>query len=395
LNLLQVGDKPRKIETWLNELGLPTADRDYKPGHERVLTLMTRLQEEGFVFHRPKLRIRVAGTNGKGSTAIFLASALQVNQLKVGLYTSPHISNFNERIQVQGKLIRDAELLSLLGKVMPLALSTQTSYFETATVLALLHFSMQKVDVEILEAGVGAKLDATTAVAADIGILTPVALDHQDWLGNNLLAIAREKSFVFQSCALKLSTQQESVVREVLQQEGLAVQYTKPYEKPLAMIGEHQKVNAGLAWETLSAIQGMGSPVSKAINLNASEQVIQSTLVVGRLQYLRFNQHHFWLDAAHNEHAVHQLIASLVSMKQSFDVIFLCTREDRDLSMCVPQLQTLTHKVVVMTGASPHPYTSVSQALSSEVPQLNAGRFLVLGSFITLGETLTWMGVHS
>ncbi|MDX8405348.1 MAG: bifunctional folylpolyglutamate synthase/dihydrofolate synthase, partial [Mariprofundus sp.] len=146
--------------------------------------------------HRPQLRIRVAGTNGKGSTASMLAAALQSSGLSVGLYTSPHLLCFNERIRLQGVPVADDVLYGAMQRLMPIALQAGASYFETATALALDIFANAGVDVEILEAGVGARLDATTAVAADMALLTPIGLDHQAWLGDSVAAVASEKAYV-------------------------------------------------------------------------------------------------------------------------------------------------------------------------------------------------------
>jgi len=174
--------KPETIDQWLEQLGQPAADRDYKPGHERMHDLLAPLAETNQL-KQPKLRIRIAGTNGKGSTAFMLANALQACGLKVGLYTSPHILQFNERIRINGEPVSDTALLQGIEQLMPRALEIGASYFETATALALKQFSDLEVDVEILEAGVGARLDATTAVEADVALITPIGLDHQGWLG--------------------------------------------------------------------------------------------------------------------------------------------------------------------------------------------------------------------
>ncbi len=383
--------KPHDIEAWLSELGLPSADRDYKPGHERVLNLIAALAETGEALSRPKLRIRVAGTNGKGSTSHFLAEALQANGFKVGLYASPHIQTFHERIRVQGKNIANDQLLSLMEKVMPLALKTQTSYFETATVLALLHFSHEAVDVEILEAGVGAKLDATTAVPADMGLLTSVALDHEAWLGNTLQEITLDKAHVFKGCKVALSAQQSAEVHRLLTQLDSDVKFAKRYTKPLAMPGEHQQLNAGLAWQAIQALKSVDDEIGKSISIDKTEQVISHAALAGRLEYVPYQKHHFWLDAAHNVHAVHALLPTLAAFEHPLDVIFLSTREDRDLSACLPLLEQYAGKVVKMTGDGERLYPNMASALSAEVAQFEQGRFLVLGSFITLDETIRWM----
>ncbi len=378
-------DKPCQVEAWLEALGAPSADRDYQPGHARVLALLQAAQEQGFTFHKPKLRIRIAGTNGKGSTAHFLAYALQANGYHVGLYTSPHILTFHERIQVNGMPIVQDDLMRLMAMVMPLALEKKASYFETAAVLALLHFSQQKVDVEILEAGVGAHFDATTAVPADMALLTSIGLDHQAWLGDTLEAIARDKAYVFKGCATKLSMKQSLEVERVLGEVVQDVVYTQAWDMPLAVLGEHQKHNAGLAY---AALQHMHTYLPD-LDITKAEHSIQHALISGRLEQVQHQGHTFILDAAHNEHAIQALLPTLKDM-QRFDVIFLATREDRDLSGCVARLEAYAGKVVVMTGLKPYIYQSITEALDAEVVAYPQGRFLVLGSFLTLNETLSW-----
>jgi len=383
--------KPSDVEAWLNQLGQPSADRDYKPGHERLLALLQATKEEGYVLRQPKLRIRVAGTNGKGSTSHYLAAAFSACGYKVGLYTSPHIRYFHERMMVQGKAIADANLKGLMGDVMPLALAAQTSYFETATALALLFFSQQHVDVEILEAGVGARLDATTAVPADVGLLTPVALDHQAWLGDNLTDITIEKSFIFNGCTIAISTEQDETVKKVLQALPKPPAYSERYEKPLGMLGEFQHTNAGLAWSALQAIALAGLC---SLDFSSCAEAIAQCLVPGRLQHVQWHGHQLWLDAAHNAHATQALLPELAKLAH-FDVIFVCTREDRDLTDALAALATHAKKVVVMTGKKPYVYTTVADALSTEMALQSQGKFLVLGSFITLAETLNWLESHS
>jgi len=388
---IELQDKPTDIEAWLSELGLPKADRDYTPGHERLQSLLLKLQAHGKILHEPKLRVRIAGTNGKGSTAHFLANALRATGLKVGLYTSPHISDFHERIQIQGKAIDDLKLTALMTEVMPLALQVETSYFETATALALLAFSLENVDVEILEAGVGARLDATTAVVADVALLTPVALDHQAWLGDKLVDIAQDKSHVFKGCKTSISAPQCEKVRQLLLENDVDMRFSEHFNHPLALLGEHQRLNAGLAFAAVKAIKAEYKSIRNRIDVAECIRGISETKIAGRLELIHYQQHQFYLDAAHNHHAVASLLPALARFEQSFDVIFLCTREDRDLSDCVAMLKPYAHEIVALTGPGERPYLSVADALAGQVPSYDAGRFLVLGSFVTLGETLRWL----
>ena len=381
--------KPNSIDGWLQQLGSPAADRDYRPGHARMHTLL-----QGQHLHRPKLRIRIAGTNGKGSTAFMLAAALQAAGLKVGLYTSPHILGFNERIRINGTPISDAMLLEKLQTLMPVALACGASYFEVATALALACFSDASVDVEILEAGVGARLDATTAVPADMALLTPVAFDHQAWLGDELTAIASEKAYATNGCTFSISAPQTDEVSDVLKYHRPDIEFaTIDRSLPrLRAAGRHQHINASLALATVCKLQENG-----AISIAREDaiQAIAETEIPGRLQYVRWGNCHIWLDAAHNTHAVHSLLPSLPELADPFDAIFVFTRDDRDLLEVLPALRPHSRRLIGATryrqicDAS---YENIESALHAELKPAIGKSILILGSFLTVSTALQWLG---
>jgi dihydrofolate synthase / folylpolyglutamate synthase len=378
------------VEDWLSGLGAPAADRDYKPGHARVAGLLA-----GMRLTRPKLRIRIAGTNGKGSTAHMLAAGLSAGGLSVGLYTSPHIHCFNERIRIDGRAVTDAELLAHLPPIVVRAKEIDASYFEVATALALQCFSNANIDVEVLEAGVGARLDATTAVPADMALLTPVALDHQAWLGDTLAAIAAEKAHVFDGCRWRLSAMQAEVVRHVVDEMAPGTRYIEPVDGlKLAMAGRYQQQNAALALAAIDTLQASGMlPADGLVTANI-RRVVAAVTVPGRLQQARLGNQTFWLDAAHNRHAVEALLPILSGMAP-FDAIFVFTREDRDLTDALPLLGGLTERLI---GGRPAAclhacYGSVQEALEREAGK-PGGRYLVLGSFLTVAAADDWLTVR-
>lgn len=382
--------KTDSIEGWLSDLGAPAADRDYKPGHARMLGLL-----DGMRLRRPRLRIRIAGTNGKGSAAHMLAAGLQAAGLKVGLYTSPHIHRFNERIRIDGQAVDDAALLRLLPPIVGRAMQIGASYFEVATALALQCFSEAGTDVEILEAGVGARLDATTAVPADMALLTPVALDHQAWLGDRLADIAAEKAHVFDGCRWRLSGVQEDTVRGVVKAMHPGVRYIAgPAGIPLAMKGAHQQYNAALALAALDSLQSGGVLDVSAEALGALRKALAEVRVPGRLQEVRAGGRTFLLDAGHNRHAVETLLPSLRDIGP-FAAIFVFTREDRDLTDTLPMLRGLTGRLISgrPSEAADACYASVVQALENETA--GEGRYLVLGSFITVSAAEDWLTARS
>ena len=367
-------NKPESIESWLEQLGQPSADRDYKPGHARMLDLLEPLH-----LQRPKLRIRIAGTNGKGSTAFMLAAALRACGLKVGLYTSPHILKFNERIRMGGIEITDEELTGLMERLMPQALKIGASYFEVATALALAHFSNANVDAEILEAGVGARLDATTAVEADVALITPIALDHQNWLGDTLEQIALEKAYAMQECNISISAPQAGEAEAILCDFAPKMQIAEIEDWPnLSTPGSHQQINASLA---MSAIKAMIDHGMLKCSPDRAKQAIEATVVPGRLQKVIYDKSNVWIDAAHNRHAVEALLPTLKEM--SLDTIIVFTREDRSLVDSLELLSDCADRVI--TDAD---YANVTDALNAELQPHTNGRFLILGSFITVAAAI-------
>jgi len=373
-----MGGKPASIQAWLAELGNPSADRNYQPGHARMLELLA-----GLGCHRPKLRVRVAGTNGKGSTATMLAAALQSVGFKVGLYTSPHILEFNERIRINGIPVENTSLLASLERIMPLARTAGASYFETATALTLDQFSRARVDVEVLEAGVGARLDATTAIPADMSLITPIALDHQNWLGESIEEIAGEKAYIMQDCRFSISAPQAETIAAALRTFNQAVHFCSVGESwnRLATPGLHQHINASLAW---AAIQSLSRDFPD-MDLNLARQAICQCEMPGRLQHYHLDQADIWLDAAHNRHAVEALLPSLKQLADPFDAILVFTREDRWLDDTLIMLAPYA-KCVISNHIDPT--LSPVTVLQNEMDRHPNGNFLALGSFTTVAAIL-------
>jgi len=385
-------NKPETVEQWLERLGDPSADRDYKPGHDRIRKLLATIE-----LARPRLRIRIAGTNGKGSTAFMLARALSACGMRVGLYTSPHIHHFNERIRINDSPMDQAELLSALECLMPSALRIGASYFEVATALALRFFSAANVDVEILEAGVGARLDATTAVPADMAVITPIGLDHQAWLGDSLSAIAAEKAHVMDGCPWAISAPQEQTVAHVLREyrpdmDMLQHVSTLP---ALASLGQHQQTNASLAFAAIQRLKEVRFP---KVVLDIVWQAIAGTVVPGRLQSLHWGKRLIWLDAAHNRHAIQALLPTLGELANPFDAILVFPRRDRDLSSSMELLRPYAHRLITpvwMRSGSGFSYENLESALQTELGDRQQGKFLVLGSFTSVASAENWLIHHS
>ncbi|MBU4443533.1 bifunctional folylpolyglutamate synthase/dihydrofolate synthase, partial [bacterium] len=165
-------------------------EKGIKPGLKRVLLFLDRIGNP-----QKKIRtIHVAGTNGKGSICAIIASILQAAGYKVGLYTSPHLIRFNERIRVDNEKISDKEIVSFLHNHRSLVDEIDTTFFETTTAMAFDHFRRRKVDIAVLETGLGGQFDATNVVTPLLSVITPIGKDHEEFLGNTLAKITREKA---------------------------------------------------------------------------------------------------------------------------------------------------------------------------------------------------------
>ncbi len=187
-----------------------------KPGLERTLELSSSVGN-------PHLRyptIHVAGTNGKGTTCSVLASCLQEAGYKVGLYTSPHIQRFNERIKVNGVEISDEELVELLPQLMAKTKEIGSTFFETTTILAFQFFADKEVDIAIIETGLGGRLDSTNIITPLVSIITSIDFDHQEYLGNTLEKIAFEKAGIIKKGIPVIVSEPRLLLRSVFEQKA-------------------------------------------------------------------------------------------------------------------------------------------------------------------------------
>jgi dihydrofolate synthase/folylpolyglutamate synthase len=237
--------------------------------------------------------VHVAGTNGKGSVCAMVESILRAGGKKTGLYTSPHLCRFAERIRLDGEPLDDATLAPLLADV--LALAPDLSFFETATLAAFVAFRDAKVDVGVVEVGLGGRLDATNVVPApSAAAITRIAFDHMDRLGPTLVDIAREKAGIAKAGLEILLGPIEGEPLRAIQLEaarrGATTRRAETHRVELGLAGEHQVENAAVAW---ALAEKMGA------NREALEEGLRRVRWPGRLE--RIERGGPWLlDAAHN-----------------------------------------------------------------------------------------------
>ncbi len=234
----------------LNEL----SSRGDLPWHA-VASRRREIAHGGLETAAPWKVIHVAGTNGKGSVCAMIDSICRVQGYRTGLFTSPHLVTFRERIRVNGEMISEDAVADGLTIIRNLVADwdPHPTFFEVTTALALKHFSEANIDVVILETGIGGRLDATNAIQSDVSVITQIDFDHEEWLGNTLAEIASEKAGIIKPGIPVVSAPQrpdaEQVIRTRAAECKAPLQFvTEHYDRsPIGLRGDHQKQNAALA----------------------------------------------------------------------------------------------------------------------------------------------------
>ena len=308
-----------QIEEWMNSrIGL-----NFRSVLGRMQQAVKLLGEP----HEAVPMIHVTGTNGKGSTIAFMRQLFQQHGLKVGTFTSPHIVSMHDRICINGQPISDQDLIRLGQSIQAmesqlLETHDQLSYFEIITLLAFLYFHEQKVDLALIEVGIGGLLDTTNVITGEVAVITSVGLDHQETLGGSLEAIARQKAGIFKAekpaVIGPLAKEAEQVCIEKAQAIGCPLaRYGEDFQLvkgvfqdaqhrfdslKIGLNGAYQEENAAVALEAfLLFMEQRGL----AVDENGVREALQATSWPGRLE--NFDQG-VYLDGAHNPHAIHRLV---------------------------------------------------------------------------------------
>jgi dihydrofolate synthase / folylpolyglutamate synthase len=284
---------------WLNGSQI----KGIKPGLENTRRLLLAVENP----ERGLRVLHVAGTNGKGSVCAILDAVLRESGYRTGLYTSPHLVDFRERIRVDGEMIGLEEAAAGLTRISKATEGWDESptYFEIGTVLAIDHFARNKCDVVVLETGMGGRFDSTNVVEPLVSVLTPIAMDHMEWLGETIEAIAGEKAGILKPRIPAVSAIQCREVAEVLLcrsreiGSGLTI-VDAPWSGVVGLSGEHQAWNAALAAAALEA-SGLNCPPA------ALEKGISKVRWPGRFQRVTDR---IVVDGAHNRHAAMALAAT-------------------------------------------------------------------------------------
>jgi dihydrofolate synthase/folylpolyglutamate synthase len=295
---------------------------EVKPGLERIQALLERVGNP----HERLQAVHIGGTNGKGSVAVMIASVLQRAGYRVGLYTSPHLISYCERIQINGAPIAEDEFAHIADELMPIAdaMADKPTQFEFMTALAFLYFLRQKIDIAVIEVGLGGRFDATNVITPMVSVLTNVELDHTDLLGETLEQIAWEKAGIAKRGVPLVTGERKPNALEVIARECAAVgapliparqrarrtDFTWEYQEfevwgegkvRMKLLGGYQRENLNVALEALEVLRQ-----SLKIPHEALVRGLEQASWPGRFEVVQ-REPYIILDGAHNPHAARAL----------------------------------------------------------------------------------------
>jgi dihydrofolate synthase / folylpolyglutamate synthase len=376
-----------------------------KLGLENIRRLIAELH----IDLRASRVIHVAGTNGKGSVCAIIDSILRAQRYRTGLFTSPHLVTFRERIRLNGEMVTEEAVASGLTAIRDLVTDwdPHPTFFEVTTALALKCFSEAEIDFVILETGMGGRLDATNAIQSDVSVITPIDLDHEKWLGQSLGEIAAEKAGIIKRKVPVVSAAQRPEAEEAIRTRAAECEAPIEYvaapsmETPIALAGSYQKQNAALAIAAL-----------RAAKIDISESAIIRGLanVDWPARFQRWDERTI-IDGAHNPAAARVLAQT---WRETFGdqrgTLILAVLTDKDLRGICEGLAPISESVLLPKirserAASPEELATVLSAITPSLPYsitpsiadaLNQARkrphpILLTGSLHFAGEALAYL----
>ena len=371
-------------------------------GLERVQIVYERLFPNGVPF----AAITVAGTNGKGSTIAFIDSIYRESKYKVGRSTSPHLINYNERFAIDGVDVSDASIIEAFELIETKREGILLTYFEFSTLATLIIFANEAVDIAILEVGLGGRLDSVNVVDCDVSVITNIAIDHTDYLGDTREAIGKEKAGIMRTSKHCICGDQDPPIS--------LLSYAKEIDSPLTLIkqgykgeigleGIHQKLNAAVA---IKAIEKLNDrfPVSSDMILKG----VKKARIVARFEKIPVGDKTIVLDVAHNPEAVKTLVNTLSESPMETVAIFSALADKNIDDMIGLASDTIKHWFLVPISAeraiqmeslenkfSKSQVTTVclnmDNAIEKALELININRIVIFGSFYTIADAVKFL----
>ncbi len=378
----------------------------YKPGLENSL----RLDELFNHPHRRYKTIHVGGTNGKGSTSYLLAAILQQSGYKVGLYTSPHLVDFRERIRVNGQMVPKEYVVDFVEKYREQIEPIMPSFFELTMEMAFLYFAEQKVDVAVIEVGLGGRLDSTNIISPDLCVITNIGLDHTQYLGNTLPQIAAEKAGIIKpKTPVIIGEADDEEVRQVFIQKAkkenapivFADERTAENERQFPNVhsqlkGLVQSRNTNTVLTAVTELRKTGYAIPQEAVYSGFENVVEITGLMGRWQILQ-EKPKTVCDTAHNAHGIRYIAEQLKQEKYGNLHIVFGMANDKDIApvlALLPQNATYyftkasversLNEVALAQQAAAHglhgeTFATVAQAIAQAQKEADENDFIFIG----------------
>ena len=421
----------RSLSDWL-DYQQKIHPRDIELGLDRVREIWNRM---GAPSPAP-IVITVGGTNGKGSTVAFLEAMLSASRKRVGCYTSPHLLRYNERIRVLGTDVDDESLIDAFGRIESVRREIPLTYFEFGTLAALWIFSQSTLDVAVLEVGLGGRLDAVNIIDADAAVVTTIDLDHQDWLGNDVDTIGREKAGIFREgrpAVIGMREPPHGLLETARRSGARLMRAGSDFE---ALIGDRRwlwmsgETVLELALPTLAApaqINNAASAIAAlhtlspriAWNPEAIAAGVRDAWLAARMQrFTKDGAADLIVDVGHNPQAARVLANWLQANSPARTVAVFGALSDKDVGGIVAPLAGLIDRWMIggldgetsrglsadalrarasdaFAGCPVTQHPSIVQALDAAASSSRAGETMVaFGSFFVAAAALTWAQRH-
>ena len=355
--------------------------------------------------------IHVGGTNGKGSSSHLLASIFQEAGYKVGLYTSPHLKDFRERIRINGEPVNESFVVGFIQENRPFLTEQQLSFFEMTVGMAFDYFEKGKVDIAIIEVGLGGRLDSTNIIVPEVVLITNIGMDHVDMLGDTLEKIAFEKAGIIKDkVPVVISEFQRETVgvfeAVAVSKNAKLIFAEKEIQKdyPTSLLGNYQSKNIKGVLAVLNELKGFA--ISEADKVAGLQKIAQNTGLMGRWQVLREHPK-VVCDTAHNTEGLSLVLDQI--QRQGFEKLHIVLGFVKDKNLdallplfpkdatyyfCRPNIQRGLEVADLTTKAAEHglkgkAYSSVEDAYRSTLEKANAADFVFIGgSTFTVAEVV-------
>jgi dihydrofolate synthase/folylpolyglutamate synthase len=373
---------------------------------DRMRTLLKKLGNPQDHFRT----IHVAGTKGKGSTCAMIAAMLQASGYKTGLYTSPHLVDIRERMQIDGHMIPQADFARIVKMIEPIAakIKPAPTTFDVLTAIAFKYFAEQKVELAVIETGLGGRLDSTNVIKPEVTAITSISKDHMAQLGNTVEKIAEEKAGIFKHGVPAITAQQEPGVEAVLKRvadkvgapfdiTGKTIEFSYRFESSrmlgphnrvclttanskfehlaVPLVGEHQAINCGLALSVIDKLKTRGI----AINDSRAMEGLAKVTIPGRMEMVS-QMPRVIVDGAHNAASLDAMMKGIGQHipYDSMVVIFGCC-SDKDVAGMLERITSGADKVI---------FTKVDNIRSSDPEELAARYVELYGKMAQVANTL-------